>query len=150
MTTTQRCCFVLWGDQCDEAAAALFVTGLRGAGLRVWVVGVSGKRISGAHGLRLLADLALDEALPLAPQALCVAIPCTAQTLAHFLHDPRLRAFLQHAVQETIPLYLAAAAPGEADALTVLALPAATINYYPAGEALLSFIQAVAVQFAAS
>ena len=148
MTEAHRCCFVLWGEQCDEAAAALFVTLLRAAGVRVWVVGISGKRSRGAHGLHLLPDLALDEALPLAPNALCVAIPCSAQALTHFLHDPRLRTFLQHAAQRAIPLFLATAASGEVDSLSAV-VGSAIIQYYPAGDALLPFVRDVAAQLSA-
>lgn len=146
MPPSQRCCFVLWGDQCDEIAAVLFVTTLRAAGLRVWVVGVSGKRIGGVHGLRLIADLALDQALPLAAQAVCVVVPCAAETLAHFLHDPRLRAFLEATTLQNGPLFLAPSSygSGQPQLLLDLALPANMLTLYPSGEALCAFIQRVA------
>ncbi|MCB0186293.1 MAG: hypothetical protein KDE31_18625, partial [Caldilineaceae bacterium] len=68
MPASQHCCLVLWGEQCDEIAVVLFVTQLRAAGLRVWLVGIGSKRNSGAHGLSIATDLALDEALTLAPE----------------------------------------------------------------------------------
>ncbi|MCB0061972.1 MAG: hypothetical protein KDE19_07650 [Caldilineaceae bacterium] len=152
MTPSQRCCFVLWGDQCDEVAAVLFVTTLRAAGLRVWVVGVSGRRISGVHGLQLIADLALDEALPLAAQAACVIAPCAPKVLLHFLNDPRLGLFFQTSVQQAVPLLIAQSI-GEIEQpnpLSTLDLPAAALIIYPAGEALLPFIRSFAATLSES
>ena len=145
--SSQRCCFVLWGEKCDEAAAALFVTKLRAAGLRVRVVGISGKRIGGAQGLQLVADLALDQALPLVAQAACVIIPCPAVILARFLHDPRLHNFLEIIARREIPLLMAQSesAVHKLDALLELDLSADLITFYPPGEALLPFIRAFAV-----
>ncbi len=150
MTPNQRCCFVLWGDQCDEVAAVLFVTMLRAAGLRVWVVGISGKRISGVHGLKLVADLALDQALSLANQAACVIAPCQVETLLHFLRDPRLRSFLEATTARKMPLLLAPSAYGKAEAQVALdlALPADILTYYPPDMALLPFIQTLVATLA--
>ncbi len=55
--------FVLWATNFDEAAASVFVSELRDAGLRVQVVGLHGQQIAGARGLVLGADMWLDEAL---------------------------------------------------------------------------------------
>ncbi len=150
MAPKQRCCFVLWGEQCDETAAVLFVTTLRASGLRVWVVGVSGKRISGVHGLQLVTDLALDQALPLADQAACVVAPCPVETLVHFLRDPRLRSFLEGTTAREIPLLLAQSAYGKAKAQVALdlALPADNLTHYPPGTALLPFIQTLGTTMA--
>lgn len=87
--------FVLWGDQFDEAAAVLAITQLREAGHCVKVVGLNGACVKGAHGLGLLADLTLDQALPLADQAIGVVIPCTITGLARVENDPRVGAFLR-------------------------------------------------------
>jgi hypothetical protein len=136
----------LWGDQCDEAAAALFVATLRAAGLRVWMVAISGKRIGGVHGLQLVADLALDQALPLADDAICVIAPCPAETLVHFLHDPRLHTFLERITLRGIPLFLAPSPYGKEQPklLLDLALPIGVLTCYPPGEALLPFIHTLA------
>ena len=87
--------FVLWGEHFDEAAAVIFITTLREAGLRVKIVGLSGSCVKGAHGLGLLADLTLDEALTLADQAICVVIPCTTQNFQRVKGDPRVGEFLE-------------------------------------------------------
>jgi len=145
---SQHCCFVLWGEHCDEASAVLFVTILRAAGLRVWLVGISGKRISGGHGLQLVADLALDQALPLAPQAAVVIVPCPAETLSRFLYDPRLRTFLEITTSQATPLLLApsSARTEQSQLLLDLALPTDVITIYPTGEGLHPFIHTLATK----
>ena len=44
---------ILWGHGCDEAIAAQFVTSFRQQGANVTLVGISGRRNTGAHGLTL-------------------------------------------------------------------------------------------------
>jgi hypothetical protein len=87
--------FVLWGADCEETMAVIFITAFRSAGLRVKLVGVNGGRIRGAHGLCLLPDLPLHDALPLARHAQSVIIPCAGEGLQRFAKDPRLYKFLQ-------------------------------------------------------
>lgn len=86
--------FVLWADRFDETLAALFVAELRKAGLRVKLVSLAGQPSSGAYGLTLVPDLTLEQALPMAPQASCVVIPCGDAGLKRLKNDPRLQAFL--------------------------------------------------------
>jgi len=90
--------FVLWGEHFDEAAAVLVITSLRAAGLRVKVVGLGGRCVKGMHGLGLLADLTLDQALAQADQARCVVIPCTPQRFQRARDDPRVGEFLNRTV----------------------------------------------------
>lgn len=94
MASNERCALVLWGAACDEAVAAIFVTGLRAAGLRVWVVGVSGRRIAGSHGLRIQPDLLPQQALALTRPVVCVVIPCSELLLVRFQNDPSVDALL--------------------------------------------------------
>lgn len=82
--------FVLWGDEFEEAPAAIFVAELRRAGLRVKLVGLTSRRIAGVHGLVLAPDLTLDQALPLAGQVICLIIPQAASGLQCLKNDPRL------------------------------------------------------------
>ncbi len=89
--------FVLWGDRFDETVATIFVTELREAGLLVKVVGLTSRHISGAHGLTLLPDLTLDQALPLADQAVCLIIPATSQWGKRLNNDPRVHKFIKQA-----------------------------------------------------
>jgi len=107
MAMIQYCCFVLWGEHCDAVAAVLFITNLRAAGIRVWIVRIGGKHVQGAHGLALVTDMALDEALPLAPQTIAVIIPCRVDQWVYFLTDPRLVRFLSDCVDNQAQLLTA-------------------------------------------
>ncbi len=89
--------FVLWGDGFDEAVATIFVTELREAGLLVRVVGLTPRKISGARGLALVPDLTLDQALPLASQAICLIVPSTSRWSERYNSDPRLHEFFRQA-----------------------------------------------------
>lgn len=107
MSKSNSYIFVLWGEWFEEAAAAIFVTQLREAGLRVKVVGLTPHRISGSHGLVLVPDLTLDQALPLAAQAACLVIPHSAYGLKQLKNDPRLRDFFGQALANQARLVLA-------------------------------------------
>ena len=87
--------FVLWADNFEEVAATVFISELREAGLRVKVIGLTGPRSRGAHGLVLVPDLTLDQALPLACQASCLVIPCLASNFKGLKNDPRLSQFFE-------------------------------------------------------
>ncbi len=89
--------FVLWGDRFEELPATAFVTELRKVGLRVKVVGLTPQRINGAHGLALVPDLTLDQALPLAVNAACLIIPYASQGFNRLKSDPRVRKFFDQA-----------------------------------------------------
>lgn len=82
--------FVLWGQQFDEAAATIFVTTLRQAGLRVKVVGLDGTLPVGMNGLALAADIPLSKALPFAGRTSCIIVPCQASLWPWLQQDPRL------------------------------------------------------------
>jgi putative intracellular protease/amidase len=89
--------FILWGDKFEEAEAAIFATELRRTGLCVKLIGLAGQRSTGMHGLVLLSDMTLGEALPLAHKAICVVIPCNAATAKRIENDPRILDFFQQA-----------------------------------------------------
>ncbi len=97
MSIYQDYIFVLWGNDFEEAAASIFVSELREAGLRVKVVGLTAQRINGCHGLGLIPDMTLEQALPLASQTRCLIIPNTATSLKRLENDPRLRNFCDQA-----------------------------------------------------
>lgn len=90
----EKTAFVLWADRFDEALAAFFVAEFRKAGLRVKLVSLAGQPSSGAYGLTLVPDLALEQALPLAHTASSVIIPCGTTGLSRLQNDPRLQEFL--------------------------------------------------------
>ncbi|MCB0097446.1 MAG: hypothetical protein KDE46_17065 [Caldilineaceae bacterium] len=100
MPTSHQYIFVLWGAQCEEAPAAIFVSELRAAGLRVKVVGLDGIHANGTHGLALLPDITLSQALPLARLASCIILPCAPATLQRMAGDPRLQEFVMLAQAE--------------------------------------------------
>jgi hypothetical protein len=89
--------FILWGDKFEEAEAAIFATELRRTGLHVKLIGLAGQRSTGVHGLVLLSDMTLGEALPLAHKAICVVIPCNTATAKRIENDPRILDFFQQA-----------------------------------------------------
>jgi len=137
MAVSERCALVLWGMHCDEAAAAIFVTTLRAAGLRVWLVGISGGRIAGGHGMRIQPDLTPSQALPLADQACCVVIPCVALLLLRFLNDPTVEALLHRATaaQATVIISTAPAPNPPAYLAQAMTYPP-TATLYPFATAL--------------
>lgn len=93
MTQVQTTVFILWADRFDEAAAAVFVSALREAGVRVKVVGLSVQRAVGVHGLALVPDITLEQALSIAGQAVCVIVPADGVSMRVAGQDPRLREF---------------------------------------------------------
>jgi hypothetical protein len=133
--------FVLWGVHCDEAVAAIFVTTLRGAGLWVKVVGISGRRWTGAHGLALTPDLTLGQAQRLAAHTRCVIIPCNLAQLPGFLNDPRLGEFLACTCRAQAIFVV-----GEANPLPTTLLAPVELRIYPRGAALVCFAQQLAVR----
>ena len=82
--------FVLWGEYFDEAATILFVTTLRSLGVRVKIVGLHGACVKGEHGVKLLADITLDEALEQAAQVVGVIVPSVTSEQPWWCNDPRL------------------------------------------------------------
>lgn len=85
---------VLWAPGFDEVAAAVFVTSLRSAGVRVKLVSLSRQLACGSHGLGLVPDLSLEDALPIARDALCVVLPCGSSYIPRLALDPRVRELL--------------------------------------------------------
>lgn len=98
--------FVLWADQFEEAPAAIFVTKLREAGLRVKVVGATPAPIFGSHGLALTPDLTLDQAFTLLAQVICLIIPQTGQGLFALKNDPRLSQLFESVCKNQVKVVL--------------------------------------------
>lgn len=97
---TQATIFVLWSESFDEASAVIFITELRDAGLRVKVVGPTSRPVAGVHGLALVTDLTMEQALPLTKQPVrWVILPCGAVGGQRLSNDPRVRTFLLQAHQ---------------------------------------------------
>lgn len=130
--------FVLWATNFDEAAASVFVSELRNAGLRVQVVGLHGQQIAGAHGLVLGVDRLLDDALRYAGQARCLVIPASLRSLATYEDDPRLRQFIEQV--QTAGARIVAA---DDDYAAVQLLPE-SVEVYPPGEDVFQFARQLA------
>lgn len=87
--------FVLWGEGCDEALAVAWVSHLRAEGRRVYLVGVSGRRVRGRYGVSLHPDVGLDRALELIGRAGLVIVPCQIEAIEALRRDPRLDELLR-------------------------------------------------------
>ena len=85
--------FVLWGSHFDEASAVHAITSLRGKGHCVKVVGIDGSQPKGSHGLGLVTDITLSEAMELAEYAVGVVVPC--QEAEWLEREPRVQEFLE-------------------------------------------------------
>lgn len=136
--------FVLWGNEFEEATASIFITVLREAGLRVKVVGLTRPYICGSHGLVLLPDLTLDQALPLARNAVCVIIPYTSCGIRRLKNDPRIREFCHRAYANQAKFVL-----GQLDGISITdldLLPSSVSDFliYPDHENLVTFAQGIA------
>ncbi len=136
--------FVLWADQFEEATATIFVTELREAGLRVKVVGLTLQQISGSHGLALVPDLSLDQALPLATSAMAVIIPCASRGIKRLKNDPRLHSFFYQAYSNQAKFVLDPL--NETDLLQVGLFPVSADKMiaYPGNEDLVEFVRSLA------
>ena len=130
--------FVLWANNFDEAAASVFITELRDAGLRVQVVGLHGQQIAGAHGLVLGPDVRMDEAQRYGEQAQCLIIPAPLRCLAPFETDPRLCRFIAE-VQTAGARIVAADADYNATQLL-----STGVEMYPPGEDVFEFARRLA------
>ena len=143
MTASNRTILVLWGHSFDEIAASIFVCELRRLGKRVKLVGLKHQHIAGQHGLTLVPDLSLGQALQAGKQTPCIIVPAPLAALQQFSYDPRLAELLQLAA-ENEAIFIANApptdeAPRQANLLELLAtLP---MLAYPVTEELLPFIQ---------
>lgn len=93
---------ILWGAHFDETMVALFAAALRMDGWRTKLVGLQGLEHAGRHGLKLVADLSLGQALRQTENLACLVAPCMPEVLLSNV-DPRVDELLaqarrQHAV----------------------------------------------------
>ena len=131
---------VLWGDEFEEVAATIFVTGLREAGLRVKVVGLTPPHIAGAHGLALVPDLTLDQALALAEHAICVVIPYASPGFKRLKNDPRIPALLSQAQANQAKVILGPLHEADLAQSGLLLVSPEQVIVYPDNGALMEFV----------
>ncbi|MEM7345098.1 MAG: DJ-1/PfpI family protein [Chloroflexota bacterium] len=133
--------FVLWGNQFEEMTAVTFITILREAGLRVKLVSLSPRKNLGSHGIALIPDLTLDQALALASRVNCFIIPYTASGLTHFLRDPRLDQLFQRAKKQQPRMIVGSG--NRTDIAELSSFPVKRVVTYPDREQLVAFAEAL-------
>lgn len=126
--------FILWGNRFEEAEAATFTTELRRSGLCVKLVGLTGQRSTGAHGLILCSDMTLGEALPLANQAICVVIPCNTAIIKHIENDPRVSEFFRYAKDKNAQFVMKQFNTMDKSPIQEIAIPLGQITTYTESE----------------
>jgi len=144
MSKRQPYVFVLWGKRFHEAEAAIFVSVLRESGLRVKVIGLTPYQLGGVHGLALVPDLTLDQALSLARQAICVVIPATLPGLKRLQNDPRVRDFFRQADHQRARFVVGAVDQTELAKLAWFPSSNERVIFYPPCEDLVAFAQELA------
>jgi hypothetical protein len=138
---------VLWGQGFDEITASIFVVELRRAGIRVKLMGLNSRQIAGQHGLALVPDLTLGQALRRANRTRCLILPAPVAAIKQFSYDPRLAELLGLAasnqallVMDSLPTHdLLLSNPLLQSFPNVLA----NVLAYPSFEELVSFVQFV-------
>ena len=133
--------FVLWGEQFDVVAVVIFVTELRKMGLRVKVVGLGLRHLSGTNGLALVPDFSLDEALSLVEQVLCVMVPYPADRCQWFNNDPRLLKLFKQAAANQCRFIVGP--PVKVSTLEIFPATDGGIMTYPEPERLVEFSRRV-------
>jgi hypothetical protein len=94
MSHTQPTALVLWGDYFDEAAAVRYITERRKEGLRVKLVAVHSRCAKGMYGIKVTADLTVEEALEQLRVISQLFVPCAECQFAHMSADPRIERLL--------------------------------------------------------
>lgn len=131
--------FVLWADRFDEAAAAIFVSVLREAGVRVKVVGLHAQRAVGEHGLVLVPDITLEQALRIANRAACVVVPGDGASVEVVGEDPRVREFFGVAAAHGARFVVGPGNGWKADGQGVLPARGCEVESYPGGDGVIGY-----------
>ena len=146
MTASHHIILVLWGQGFDEIAASIFVGELRRLGKRVKLVGLNSQHIAGQHGLTLVPDLPLGQALRSANKIQCVIIPAPLAVLQQFSYDPRLAELLGLAMSNQATVVVGAL-PTDNPSLypnnPLLHFSSIHLIEYPSVEELMPFVQTV-------
>ena len=140
---------VLWGENFDEKAATIFVTELRAAGLWVKIVGLNPLPISGSHGMVIVPDFTLDEALAAAQEVIGVIIPYASPGIKRLRNDPRLRMFCERAVKNEAGFVIGLLDEGDIGDLALFPNGTSNLVSYPIRENLVKFGRDLAKMFGA-
>lgn len=95
MSHTQPTALVLWGDYFDEAAAVRYITERRKEGLRVKLVAVHSRCAKGMYGIKVTADLTVEEALSQANAISQLFVPCCPSQFMQLCLDPRIESLVK-------------------------------------------------------
>lgn len=144
MPESERWVVVLWGAWFEEAVASIFITELRRAGLPVKLVGLRHYPVAGQHGLRLVPDWSLEQALERADEVLALIVPCDKRGLQPLRRDPRLAVFIEQALRHRLRVLVA-----HLDLSATSLLPAqvaCTLYWYPDIPDLVDFVRMLALR----
>ena len=136
--------YVLWGDEFEEATTAIMVTELRSAGIRVKVIGLSGRTATGMHGITFYTDMVLGQALKLANAAICVVIPCGLARIRRITNDPRLINFFNEVTRNEATYVLSHTLESETLGRQTIQQTDAHVEFYPSSDELIGFAQQLA------
>jgi hypothetical protein len=134
---------VLWGQGFDEITASIFVVELRRAGVRVKLMGLNSRQIAGQHGLALVPDLTLGQALRRANRTCCIILPAPVAAIKQFSYDPRLAELLGRAVSHRALLVMDAPPTNEVLLGNPLLQSFPNVLAYPPFEELISFVHII-------
>jgi hypothetical protein len=141
VTATHHIILVLWGQGFDEIAASIFVAELRRLGKRVKLVGLNSQHIAGQHGVTLVPDLPLGQALRVANRIQCLIVPAALATLQQFSYDPRLAELLGLATSQQALIVINTPEAAEPPAARSFFSGVERALEYPATPALVDFVQ---------
>lgn len=82
--------YVLWGDGFDELMGVRLLAALRTLAIQSFLVGFRHQSMRGAHGITLVPNLALDEALVAVHDARWLIVPAQGTSHQPFIAEPRL------------------------------------------------------------
>lgn len=155
MTTSCHTVLVLWGKGFDEIAAAIFVAELRRLGKRVKLVGLNSQHLAGQHGVALVPDLPLGQALRSANEICCLIVPAPLAALRQFSYDPRIAELLGLATDsQALFVVHHTQRHKEGDDFTESSpfqlppflVPSENVLAYPPAEELLTFVQGTLIE----
>lgn len=101
--------YVFLADGFEEVEAICPVDILRRGGIEVKTVGVGGKTVTGAHGIRVVADITADEAVFENTEA--VILPGGMPGTLNLKKDSVVNSFIDYAVKNELILAAICAAP---------------------------------------
>jgi hypothetical protein len=147
VTASHYAVLVLWGQGFDEIAASIFVAELRRLGIHVKLVGLKSRQSAGQHGLTLVPDLTLGQALRMGDRIHCIIVPAPLAALQPFSYDPRLAELLRSVGEKQPSLVVNALSTpqdqSENPFFSSLSTAFLEMYTYPPVDALLLFIQEI-------